>query len=241
MKTSKQLRRRQASLNERLKKVEELVKNNFYTKIKDMPELMQQFFLYNFNNNKRNKYKRQYSMRDKAFALALAKRGLKLYRFLTNIFCLPTTETLRKFVHEISINSGLSNCVFENLNAKIATFKDYREKYCVLLFDELKLSPGLHYNAFADIVEGVVDGGFERNINIADHAQVWLLKGIYGQRPWKQPLLYTFCQGTSSWQSITRMYKEIIQRCYDIGLIVITSICDQGSTNTKAINTMIFD
>lgn len=38
-----------------------------------------------------------------------------------------------------------------------------------------------------------------------------------------------------------RIYKEIVQRCYDIGLIIVASICDQGSTNIKAINTMIFD
>lgn len=105
----------------------------------------------------------------------------------------------------------------------------------------MKLSAGLYYNAFTDSVEGLIDNGFERNINIADHAQVWLLKGIYGQRPWKQPLLYTFCQGTSSYESIIRIYKEIVQRCYDIGLIIVASICDQGSTNIKAINTMIFD
>jgi len=240
-KTSKQLMRRRVSLHDKLKKVQELAEKNFERKIEEMPEIMRRFFISNFNNSKCNKYKRQYSIEDKAFALALAKRGPKLYRFLINIFCLPSMESLRKFMHEIPINSGLSDCVFKNLEEKVTTFTDYREKYCVLLFDELKLSAGLHYNASTDTVEGLVDNGFERNINIADHAQVWLLKGIYGQRPWKQPLLYTFCQGTSSSENIIRMYKEIVQRCYDIGLIIIASICHQGSTNVKAINTMIFD
>lgn len=240
-KTAKQLIRRRVSLYDRLKKVEELAKNNFEENIKDMPEIMQQFFISNFNNNKRNKHRFQYSIKDKAFALALSKRGPKLYKFLANIFYLPSVETLRKFMREIPINSGLSNCIFETLKAKIATFKDIKEKCCVLLFDEVKLSSGLHYNEFVDVVEGFVDNGFEREFNIADHAQVWLLKGICGRRPWKQPLVYTFCNGTSSWQSIARMYKEIVQRCHDIDLIIVASICDQGATNRRAINTMIFD
>lgn len=202
--------KRRVSLYERLKEVQKLAEKSFETTVQEMPKIMQSFFLSNLNNSKRNKFKRQYSIQDKAFALAIAKRSPKVYRFLSNIFCLPSMETLRKFMYEIPINSGLSNCVFENLEKKVATFTDFREKYCVLLFDELKLSAGLYYNAFTDSVEGLVDNGFERNINIADHAQVWLLKGIYGQRPWKQPLLYTFCQGTSSYESIIRIYKEIV-------------------------------
>jgi len=93
--------------------------------------------------------------------------------------------------------------MFENLEKKVTTFIDYREKYCILLFDELKLSATLHYNA--STMEGLVDNSIEKNINIVDHAQVWLLKGIYGQRPRKQSLLYTFCQGTSS--------SEILYEC----------------------------
>lgn len=68
-----------------------------------------------------------------------------------------------------------------------------------------------------------------------------MIKGIYGERPWKQPLLYTFCKGTSPWQDIAHMYKEIVKRCSDIGIIIVASICDQGCTNVKAIKTMIFD
>lgn len=37
------------------------------------------------------------------------------------------------------------------------------------------------------------------------------------------------------------MYKEIVKRCYNIGLEIIASVCDQGSTNVKAINSLIFD
>lgn len=61
----------------------------------------------------------------------------------------------------------------------------------------MKLNAGLYYNTSLDHIEKIVDKDFDRNGNIANHVQVFMLKSIYGQRTWKQPLLYTFCKDTS--------------------------------------------
>jgi hypothetical protein len=54
-----------------------------------------------------------------------------------------------------------------------------KEKHCVLMFDEISLSPGLLYNSRTDSVEGFVD--------------YFMVKGIY--KKWKQMfLLYFFCK-----------------------------------------------
>lgn len=63
-------------------------------------------------------------------------------------------------------------------------FTDYREKYCILLFDEMKLSGSLHYNKSFDYIEGVLDIGFYRNENIANYVQVFMVKGIHGSKTW---------------------------------------------------------
>lgn len=73
-----------------------------------MPNIMRQFFLSNINNFKQNKFNRRLSLEDKAFALAPSKRSLKLYKFLLDIFYLPSTETLRKLVKNIYITCGVS-------------------------------------------------------------------------------------------------------------------------------------
>lgn len=132
-KMSRQLRERKDSLQEKLKQVEKLYHSGFTETIEDMPDVMKNFFLSNITNFKKDKYNRRYSVNDKAFALALEKRSPKLYKFLVNIFCLPSVETLRKFVQNIPIQCGISESLFETLKERAQNFKDDREKYCVLL------------------------------------------------------------------------------------------------------------
>lgn len=116
---------------------------------------------------------------------------------------------------------------------------DGKDKYCIIIFDEMKLNTRLEYNAVADQIVGFVDDGFDCKPYIADHVQVWLIKG--GQCPWKHPIIYSFCKGATPWQTIAKTFKDIVKRLHDIGIKVIASICDQGSNNIKAINSLIFD
>lgn len=146
-------------------------------------------------------------MEDKVFALTIS-RSFTLYKYLVNIFCLPTLEILRKFIRNIPINVGISDYFLENIKQRLDNCKDYKDKYCVLMFDEVKLCPGLYYNSSTDKIEGLVKSGTNRTLCFADHAQVWMIKGI-NEQTWKQPLAYTFCKGTSSWQDICYMYKQI--------------------------------
>ena len=105
----------------------------------------------------------------------------------------------------------------------------------------MKLSPRLHYNVKSDIVEGLVDFGFSRNRDIADHVKVFMLRGIFGDKPWKQTMSYFFCRGTASWESIARTFEAIVRECTLIRLRVVASVCDQGSTNVRAIKQLLFD
>ncbi|KAL6257286.1 hypothetical protein P5V15_012214 [Pogonomyrmex californicus] len=43
-------------------------------------------------------------------------------------------------------------------------------KYCVSIFDEMKLDASLIYNSAVDMVENFTDDGYNRKIEIADHA-----------------------------------------------------------------------
>ena len=71
------------------------------------------------------------------------------------------------------------------------------DKYCVLLFDEMALEPGLQYNKKERYVDGFEDfGSFGRAPKLADTANVFMLRGIHKQ--WKQPISFTFSSGSTN-------------------------------------------
>lgn len=83
-------------------------------------------------------------------------------------------------------------------------FINYR--YCSILFDEVCLSSGLQYTS--DIIDGFVDNGFDRNQNLADHALVFMVRGI--KKKYKQPICYTFCQSATKQNELVQQLKEVI-------------------------------
>lgn len=46
-------------------------------------------------------------------------------------------------------------------------------KYCSLLFDEMAISPGLHYIKQVDQIQGFVDNGKTRKLEFANHWFLW--------------------------------------------------------------------
>ena len=117
---------------------------------------------------------------------------------------------------------------------------DPLSKYCVLIFDEISLESGLQYNAKLDVVDGFVDyGGCERRTVLADHALVFMIRGLH--KKWKQPICYTFCEGCTPTADLIRMIKMLVREVRNTGLHLVATICDQGATNQAAINTLLFD
>lgn len=82
-------------------------------------------------------------------------------------------------------------------------------------------------------------GGSERKALFADHALVFMIKGIYTK--WKHVVCFTFCEGTTSTPDLQRLLKTIIRELRSIGLHIVATISDQGATNQAAINKLIKD
>lgn len=89
------------------------------------------------------------------------------------------------------------------------------------------------------MIEGFVDDGYTKTYDIADHVLVWMLKGIYGTKPWKQPVVFSFC--TTSWENILVTFKDIVTRSQKAGLKIVASVCDQDTNNVKAIQHLILN
>ncbi|CAK1598223.1 unnamed protein product [Parnassius mnemosyne] len=56
---------------------------------------------------------------------------------------------------------------------------------------------------------------------------------------YKQPVSYTFSAGTTSGPELSVQLKEVIKELQRAGLIVIATVCDQGTNNRQAIKLLI--
>ena len=120
--------------------------------------------------------------------------------------------------------------------------KDPKDRLCSLMCDDVEIEISILFDEKKDKVEGYVDNGTERKPLFADHATVWLAKGINPKnkkKPWKQALVFSFCKGSSSVPEIKNMYTEVVRRLHGIGFTVVASVCDQGATNEKAMKELL--
>ncbi|KAJ8953523.1 hypothetical protein NQ318_023647 [Aromia moschata] len=63
-----------------------------------------------------------------------------------------------------------------------------------------------------------------------------MLRGL--NENWKQHVAYYFVQGGMKASGIMKNVKDIIRQATSAGLKVIATVCDQGSNNVSAINTL---
>jgi hypothetical protein len=96
----------------------------------------------------------------------------------------------------------------------------------------MAIDPHLAFNGKE--FEGFEDLGDTSTSTIADHAHVFMLRGINGK--WKQPIAYTFSKSSTKTIDLVRILKAIIKECTEIGFKILATVSDQGSTNQAAIN-----
>ncbi|RZC38204.1 Tnp P element domain containing protein, partial [Asbolus verrucosus] len=61
-----------------------------------------------------------------------------------------------------------------------------------------------------------------------------MIRSLSGK--WKQPLMFTFCRGTTPAANMVVHIKTVVKKCEKVGLTVVASVNDQGSTNVSAVN-----
>ena len=193
------------------------------------------FVLSQLKNQKRHLQGRRFSLDDKIFALTLLKQSPKGYSLLKKIFALPSRKTLMAVLNRVTFNVGVNNHIMKCLG-KVLEKKPKSDSYCYLLFDEMALEPGLAYDQRTDAIEGFENCGDGQRRKYADHAMVFMIRGVF--RKWKQPIAYFFTEHGMSTADITRNIKEIVTACQHIGLHIVGTICDQMSTNVKAIENL---
>lgn len=71
------------------------------------------------------------------------------------------------------------------------------------------LSSGLTYDTVTDEINGFVNTGHSKTQQIADHTLVFMVRGIK-KKKFKQPIMYTFCEGATNQQEIICQLKQVI-------------------------------
>lgn len=195
------------------------------------------FFL---SQQRTQKYKprgRRFTLEDKIFALSVSKQSGKAYRYLSSIFSLPSRKVLSSLLSKIPFNCGINRSIFDHIKTRVEKLNSIN-KHCVLMFDEVSLEPGLSYNQKNDRIDGFVDfGGSDRRTHFADHALVFLIKGIH--RKWKMPVCFYFVEGTTATSDLVRIIKEVVREIRKTGLHIVSTISDQGATNQAAIRKLL--
>lgn len=139
---------------------------------------------------------------------------------------------MNQLLCNVTFLPGINTEIFESLVGPVQKLLKLDRK-CALLFDEVTISPGLSYDSSRDQVIGFVDNGTVRQQRFADHAVVFMLRGI--RKKWKQVVAYVFVEHSFRKENLATFITSIIRKSTEIGLHVVATVCDQGSNNEGAI------
>lgn len=173
-----------------------------------------------------------------AYRLKFACGSNGYEELLRNHFPLPSLRTLRRHLENLKLLPGVSNEVFEFLKLKVAQLKNNVDKHCVVIIDEMSITPGKFYCTSTNVMfgESTITSATE-NIQmnthseklLANHAMVLMLGGVASR--WKQVVGYEFTSGSIHSRVFKFIVEDVIKKAENIGLQVHAIISDMGGSN----------
>lgn len=175
-----------------------------------------------------------WSQKEKQFALSLFYKSPSAYKFLRNSkkIILPGLTTIKRWIGGSKCGPGFNTAIFKQLKTKADSMTE-QEKYCTLVFDELKIKNFLEYSKYLDLVEGYEDLGPKGRTNkLAGQAMVFVIRGLYSS--WKMPISYFLPATSVKHLVLSELLVEAVTRLFNCGFIVKALVCDQGANNVAA-------
>lgn len=68
---------------------------------------------------------------------------------------------------------------------------------------------GLNYDASVDRIDGFMNSGLYKSLELADHALVFMIRGI--KKKYKQPVSFFFCQGATNQHALARQIENVFK------------------------------
>ncbi|KAF0755385.1 Uncharacterized protein FWK35_00009537 [Aphis craccivora] len=204
IKKAKRCGSRKTNFKDRLRAAENLTDSYLAEKFSNkMTASVSLFTRLQLRETNKSSHGHRFTIDEKMLSLSLYKRSPKCYRLLSKLFSLPSKRTLNTILTSVSIRTGICPHVINILKENVKKLKP-AERYCSILFDEVCLSSGLQYTPGVDEIDGFVDIGSFKSQELADHALVFMIRGI--KKKFKQPVAYSFCQATHQNRLVQQNY-----------------------------------
>ena len=204
-----------------------------------MTGVQQHFINSLFGNASRESHGRRYTSEKKIVSLSIFKQSLKCYRFMRKFLPLPSPTTLQKMLENIPMDTGVTEETKQRLSEAIKNCKTERDKVCFVMWDEVFLGLDLFYEKATDKVVGFEDWGNVRTEKYADHDIVFMMPLVESGE--KVPLTFNFCSGQTTTAQLISCINDVIGAIKQAGFIVVSTVCDGGSSNQVAIKTLLQD
>lgn len=205
----------------------------FQNHLAKLSNLQRQFVNMIMRNSDKLKGGRRYTSDEKLLCLSIYKRSAATYKYLCPFLPLPSARRVRQVLTKIRLDCGVTKTMRECLKQTCNRMTDDLEKSCVIMWDEVSLKLHVQYCSQKDKVIGLEDWGINRTTRYADHALVFMLRGV--KSGWKIPFTYNFCASQTTAGQLTVCIKEVVRAVKEAGLTVVASVCDQGTSNQKVI------
>lgn len=201
---------------------------------KDLPSTTANFLISQLKCARRSPQGRRWTVDEKIVALALFKKGPKCYNLLRKFVAMPCKKSLMDLLKNIPFESGINQHILQHINESI---KNIEDRVCALIFDEMDIKEHIEYDSHADRIRGFEEKGLVSTNKLANKALVFMVKGLHLN--WKQPIAFYFSHEAVSGVQLKQIIIEVIEACQKIAkLEVVSTICDCGTPNVKALQNM---
>lgn len=184
-------------------------------------------------NSMKMSHGRRFTEEEKSIGLALYKHSPSTYRYMCEIMILPSVTTIKRHLSNIELDTGINSNIADLLKECSSKITDSLEKVHLLMWDETFLRTQLWYDCKKDKIIGFEDFGNRRTSKFADHTLVFMTRSPKTNS--KLPISYYFCNAQTKSDQLLCCIKENLQLMKDAGFDVIATVCDQGTSNVKAI------
>lgn len=139
---------------------------------------------------------------------------------------LPSIRTLQRRLQNLKFDCGILNEVFDFLKIKVESFEAH-EMDCVLVLDEMAITPGNTYDSSLNKYYGNVT--LPDHSGIATHVLVFMLGGVNTR--WKQIVAYYFTGDSVNGAAFNDIIKKIFDKAVALGLNILSITSDMGPAN----------
>ncbi|XP_039314224.1 uncharacterized protein LOC120359693 [Solenopsis invicta] len=156
--------------------------------------------------------------------------GRSGYEEISRDLPLPSLRTLRRRLENVKFTNGILEEIFDFLYIKVSAFQNNLDKHCMLVLDEMSITPSRSFdistNSYVGSVELCKNSDTQK---FASKALVFMLAGIASR--WKQVVAYYFTDNSADGNNFNSIICDIIKKAENIGLQVQSVTSDMGSAN----------